>query len=78
MAPQTSISEAESLAKRLCSNLAGGRVAADGVSVGITGSFGVTRYRLGEDIDACLKRTDNALYEAKTQGRNRIVVNTMH
>jgi diguanylate cyclase (GGDEF)-like protein len=78
MAPQTSISEAESLAKRLCSNLAGGRVAADGVSVGITGSFGVTRYRLGEDIDACLKRTDNALYAAKTQGRNRIVVNAVH
>ena len=77
MTPRTSLSEAESLAARLCDNLAGSRVAADGVSVGVTGSFGVTRYQLGEDIDACLKRTDNALYAAKTQGRNRIVVNAL-
>jgi diguanylate cyclase (GGDEF)-like protein len=72
--PQTSLEEAEGLAERLCRNLAGSRVSTDGVSVGITGSFGVTRYVPGEDLDTCLKRTDDALYAAKRQGRNRIIV----
>jgi diguanylate cyclase (GGDEF)-like protein len=72
--PQTSLEEAQGLAGRLCHNLAGSRVKTDGVSVGVTGSFGVTRYIPGEGLDACLKRTDEALYAAKKQGRNRISV----
>jgi diguanylate cyclase (GGDEF)-like protein/PAS domain S-box-containing protein len=39
----------------------------------VTASFGVTEYRPGENSDAVLKRVDNALYEAKRQGRNRVV-----
>ncbi len=72
--PRTSLEEAEGLAERLCRHLAGGRVATDSASVEVTGSFGVTRYVPGEDLDTCLKRTDDALYAAKRQGRNRIVV----
>lgn len=73
MTPQTSLQEAQQLASRLCDNLAGSRVSTAGNSVGVTGSFGLARFIPGEDIDACLKRTDDALYAAKTQGRNRIV-----
>jgi diguanylate cyclase (GGDEF)-like protein len=72
--PQATLKEAEGLAERLCRNLAGSRVTTSGVSVGVTGSFGVTRYIPGEDLDTCLKRTDDALYAAKRQGRNRITV----
>jgi diguanylate cyclase (GGDEF)-like protein len=70
--PKTNLKEAERLAARLCSNLASSQVNTAGVSVGVTGSFGVTSFNSGEDIDTCLKRTDDALYVAKSQGRNRV------
>ncbi|MEJ2393635.1 MAG: diguanylate cyclase [Candidatus Thiodiazotropha sp.] len=74
VAPRTSLAEAEGLAERLCRSLAGSRITSEGESVEITGSFGVTRYIPGEALDTCLKRTDDALYAAKRQGRNRIIV----
>ncbi len=74
VAPRTSLAEAEGLAERLCRSLAGSRITSEGESVEITGSFGVTRYIQGEALDTCLKRTDDALYAAKRQGRNRIIV----
>ena len=40
----------------------------------ITMSFGVVEYIKGEDIEHILKRVDEALYEAKNSGRNRVVV----
>ncbi len=40
----------------------------------ITMSFGVTEYLKGEDDSYILKRVDEALYEAKESGRNRIVL----
>jgi diguanylate cyclase (GGDEF)-like protein len=72
--PGTGLDEAKQLAQRLCEILANSRLRAGEASVAVTGSFGVTRYAPGEDLDSCLKRTDDALYAAKAQGRNRIVV----
>lgn len=40
----------------------------------ITMSFGVVEYIKGEEIEYILKRVDEALYNAKTDGRNRVVV----
>ncbi len=40
----------------------------------ITISLGVAQFRPGDSIDALLKRVDNAMYEAKQGGRNRVVV----
>lgn len=39
----------------------------------ITASFGVTIYDEKDDRDTFLKRVDEALYEAKENGRNRVV-----
>ena len=39
----------------------------------VTCSFGVTLYKHDEDILNCLKRADDALYDAKKSGRNRVV-----
>lgn len=38
-----------------------------------TASFGVTELRKGEIIEECMKRCDQALYQAKNEGRNRVV-----
>jgi diguanylate cyclase (GGDEF)-like protein len=39
----------------------------------ITASFGVTEVREGESLEKVLKRADEALYEAKRNGRDRVV-----
>ncbi len=36
-------------------------------------SFGLVQVRAEEDVDAALRRADQALYEAKRQGRSRAV-----
>lgn len=42
--------------------------------LGITVSLGVTAYHNGENIDKLISRADEALYQAKKDGRNRVVV----
>ena len=39
----------------------------------ITCSFGVSQYRTGDTPAALLHRTDNAMYTAKSSGRNRVI-----
>ena len=39
-----------------------------------TASFGVTEYHPGESPEDFLHRADNALYTAKQEGRNRVVL----
>ncbi len=40
----------------------------------LTASFGVAQLQSGEDYDSLIKRTDDAMYRAKNEGRNRVVV----
>lgn len=39
----------------------------------ISGSFGVAQARSGESLASLIKRADQCMYEAKAQGRNRVV-----
>ncbi|ADN09917.1 GGDEF domain-containing response regulator [Sulfurimonas autotrophica] len=39
----------------------------------ITLSFGVTSYKEGDTLDSMLQRADEALYEAKANGRNKVI-----
>ncbi len=43
-------------------------------SLNITLSLGATTYREGDSIDSMISRADEALYQAKQQGKNRVVV----
>src|SRR5690606_15620269 len=45
-----------------------------GVPAPVTVSVGAALQGPGEDFEALFKRADEALYEAKHQGRNRVVV----
>ncbi|MCR4777390.1 MAG: GGDEF domain-containing protein, partial [Lachnospiraceae bacterium] len=40
----------------------------------VTMSFGVTQFRPGDDPESFVKRADEALYEAKETGRNKVVI----
>jgi PleD family two-component response regulator len=37
-------------------------------------SFGVTEAHRDDDMDSFVKRADEALYEAKETGRNKVVI----
>ncbi len=39
----------------------------------VTASFGVTTYKGGDDLETLVKRADDALYEAKKTGKNKVV-----
>ena len=43
-------------------------------SVGVTLSIGITLAHAGDDIDTLIARADQAMYEAKRTGRDRVIV----
>jgi diguanylate cyclase len=64
------------LAENLRKTLESRKLARKGSSEGfgtITMSFGVTQYIPGEILESLVARADKLLYQAKEQGRNRVV-----
>lgn len=73
--PETGIDGAENLAERLRMSIAMEIMDSPGGTLSVTISLGVTEMVTGgENLDAILKRADNALYRAKDTGRNRVVI----
>lgn len=64
------------LAERLRERIASRPLVVNGREIGITSSFGVADSpgRTGETLQDLLHRSDEALYEAKRRGRNRVCV----
>jgi len=68
----SSLADAVALAERL--RLVVGRLQFEtDAPLKITCSFGVSDWRTGDSIDELLRRADMALYEAKQNGRDRVV-----
>jgi diguanylate cyclase (GGDEF)-like protein len=74
--PDTSLKEAFNVADRIRLSVQGMRFAGSLADERITVSLGVAMYPSPcyEDIDGLLRAADDALYQAKGQGRNRVIV----
>ena len=70
--PNTTQKDGKILAERLRE-----RIAQNNFSIvkKVTVSIGITQYHDGESIDEMIKRADQALYQAKENGRNQVVEN---
>lgn len=70
----TSAEEAERGIQRLRDSLRNVTMAQDHLALHPSFSAGLTAYKPGESLTACIERADKALYSAKQGGRNRSVV----
>jgi diguanylate cyclase (GGDEF)-like protein len=72
--PETDIVRATQAAERLCQEIAGTPVFAGPHAIEVTVSVGAAEAdEVTRDFAALFKRADDALYEAKRNGRNRVV-----
>jgi len=69
--PHTRLEQALIVAERIRTSLASTTI--EPLPTAITVSLGVAEFAPDETGDALLRRVDNALYEAKSAGRNRVV-----
>ncbi|MCX5947884.1 MAG: diguanylate cyclase [Cyanobacteria bacterium] len=73
--PLCSINAAEALAETFRLAIEGRVIELDGQHISVTLSIGVSSLRTGkDDSESLINRTENALYRAKAEGRNRIVL----
>ena len=74
--PLCSIKAAEVLAETFRLAIEGRVIELEGQHISVTLSIGVSSLRTGnDDSESLINRTENALYRAKAEGRNRIVLN---
>lgn len=70
--PSTGAEEASQAMEKLRESLASSPFNFHGKPVGITMSFGVTEIKEGDSLDDVFTRADEALYQAKEDGRNLV------
>lgn len=75
--PETNLNMAVDVAEIIRNNLEKKVILAEEIEVRVTVSIGVSTYQLeDQNIDVVLQRADKALYQAKNQGRNRVIADT--
>jgi diguanylate cyclase (GGDEF)-like protein len=74
MLPNTATTDAFNLAERLRLAVEKAFIQVEGQNVSVTVSIGVASYIQGiTHINELLKNADTAMYQAKSQGRNRVI-----
>ena len=71
--PRTGAAEALLVAERMRAAIAGGAIKTERAMITLTASFGVTLIRADDNTVSLFKRADEALQQAKQQGRNLVV-----
>ncbi len=72
--PRTPADKAVIVAERIRQAFKRTKVLVDGKEVGTTVSIGIAEFKKGESIEELIKRADEALYEAKNTGKDKVVV----
>jgi diguanylate cyclase (GGDEF)-like protein len=72
--PQTRINQSERLATRFLEGIRRLSVSRDEQTFTMTASIGLAELKRGEDADGWLDRADRALYQAKSNGRNQLII----
>jgi diguanylate cyclase (GGDEF)-like protein len=72
--PETPLDKAQVLAERIRISIQNMQFRFSGQEVMVTASLGVSQYESKQPLNDFLQQTDNALYEAKRKGRNRVSV----
>lgn len=70
----TDLAEANELVAKLLVRVRDTKISHNDQDIAVTFSAGVARYQPGEAADHWVKRADKALYDAKQQGRNRLIL----
>jgi diguanylate cyclase (GGDEF)-like protein len=71
---ETDLAGAELVAERIRNTIESHTLAYDMEAINITASMGVCALREHDTVDAFVKRADDAMYKAKKNGRNRVVL----
>jgi diguanylate cyclase (GGDEF)-like protein len=72
--PATSPADAQAAAERMRARIRALTIEAGGQVLQVSASFGVSALQPGESVETCIKRADEALYRAKRDGRDRVVL----
>jgi diguanylate cyclase (GGDEF)-like protein len=72
--PDTDLNGGRVLAEKVRKSAAEKGFSAGASALHLTVSIGVSEYREGLSLERCIKDADTALYQAKHQGRNRVVL----
>ena len=72
--PETGLTAGEAAAERMRKGLAESVLKHQGLSLRLTVSIGLAQFEAGESLDELLRRSDEALYEAKGSGKNQVCV----
>jgi len=72
--PGTTLEDGARVARRLCARLRERQVLIEGEHLPVTASFGVATVESPAAMDAAIAAADEALYEAKRAGRDRVCV----